>query len=131
MMSALPEELQTLAAAFDANERRARELVTGLTEAEGIWQPAPGSWSVAECLDHLAISNRVYVDAMEPAARRARDTGRMRRRPAVPGVFGRWFANSLEPSSTRKLRAPKKIVPRQAPPSGTSRSPGPRVICGC
>ena len=114
-MTELPDELQALAAAFDSSERRARELIAGLSEADGTWQPAPGSWSIAECLDHLALSNRVYLASMEPAARRARDARRMRRRRAVPGVFGGWFVKSLEPASTRKLRAPKKIVPRSSP----------------
>jgi hypothetical protein len=115
-MAELPDELRALDGAFGANERNASELIAGLTDAQGTWQPAPGSWSVAECLDHLAISNRIYVAAMEPPAERAKRNGRLRHRPALPGLFGGWFAKSLEPSSTRKLRAPKKIVPRQAPP---------------
>ncbi len=115
-MAELPDELRTLDGAFAANERNARELVAGLTDAQGAWQPAPGSWSVAECLDHLAVSNRLYVAAMEPSAERARRDGRLRRRPALPGILGGWFAKSLEPPATRKMRAPRTIVPRPSPP---------------
>jgi DinB superfamily len=64
-------DLQALEAAYDACAREARELVSGLGEALGVWRAEPGSWSVAERLDHLATANRVYLGAMRPAAERA------------------------------------------------------------
>src|SRR5688572_20157831 len=90
-------DLAALDAAFDAVERDARALVAGLSEAQGCWQPAPGAWSVAECLDHLATANRVYLRAMAPASERASAEGRVRRGPVRPGLLGGWFARSLEP----------------------------------
>lgn len=109
-------EIAALEAEIDATELDARTLVAGLTEADGAWRPAPGAWSVAECLDHLATANRVYVDAMRPSAVRARERGRLRRRPALPGVIGRWFVGVLEPPVKSRMKAPGKIVPRTAPP---------------
>ena len=111
-------ELVALDEALAANEREAQTLVAGLTEAQGGWRPAPGSWSIAECLDHLATANRVYLDAMTPPAARALSEGRRRRRPALPGVMGRWFIGSLEPPAKPLYRrkAPRLIVPRDAPP---------------
>jgi hypothetical protein len=111
-------ELVALEEALTANERDARTLVADLSEAQGAWRPAPGSWSIAECLDHLATANRVYLDAMTPAAARALADGRRRRRPALPGLIGRWFIGSLEPPAKRlfRLKAPRLIRPRDAPP---------------
>ena len=65
---------------------------------------APGarplaSWSIAECLDHLAHANRAYLAAMEPAASRAAAQGSFAGRPAVPGLFGRLFVRSLRGAS--------------------------------
>ena len=110
-------DLAALDAAFDAVERDARALVAGVSEPLGRWQPAPGAWSMAECLDHLATANRVYLRAMEPASRRALADGRMRRGPVRPGLLGRWFARSLEPPARPLLRtrAPRAIRPRVAP----------------
>ena len=116
MEAALPHDLALLHDAFVANEHDARRLTSGLSDTAGVWQSAPGSWSVAECLDHLAVGNRVYLAAMAPAAARARASGRRRRSPARPGLFGGWFVRSLEPPVIRKQRAPRKIVPRQSPP---------------
>ena len=120
MANPLPPELQALEDAWTANERDARALVGGLTEVSGTWRREPNSWSVAECLDHLAVGNRVYMEAMEPSAARARERGRMRRRPALPGLVGGWFARSLEPpvNPRRRMRAPRKIVPRTGPALG-------------
>ncbi len=113
-------DIQELELAFDAVERGARTLVQGLSADEGIWRSAPGSWSIAECLDHLATANRVYLRAMQPAAERARKGGSRRSRPAVPGLIGGWFVRTMEPPvpPRRKLKAPKKIVPRESPPLG-------------
>jgi DinB superfamily len=120
MDGSLPAELDALAQALDANERDARQLVEGLTEVQGTWRKEPGSWSVAECLDHLAVGGRVYLAAMEPPAQHARDTGRARRGAARPGLVGGWFARSLEPpvNPRRRMRAPRKIVPRPGPALG-------------
>jgi hypothetical protein len=88
-----------------------------LTEAQGTWRAEPGSWSVAECLDHLATGNRVYLQAMRPPAEQALAQGRLRRGPARPGLIGGWFVRSLEPpvKPLFKMKAPKKITPRRGP----------------
>lgn len=111
-------DIVELRRAYEAADQDARALLLGLNEARGTWRAAPGSWSVAECLDHLATANRVYLDAMQPPAERALAEGRHRRRPARPGLFGGWFVRSLEPPAKPllKMRAPRKIRPRPSPP---------------
>jgi hypothetical protein len=115
--SDLPADIGDLRAQLDAAELDARALVTGLSAELGAARPKPGSWSVAECLDHLATGNRVYLRAMQEPARRARASGRLRTRPALPGFLGGLFVASLEPPPKwwSKLRAPRKIQPREAP----------------
>jgi hypothetical protein len=110
-------DIRDLEQALDAIEQDARALVQGLTAEQGVWRATPDSWSVAQCLDHLATANRVYLRAMEPSASQALQLGRRRRRPALPGLIGGWFAQSFEPPVRPrfKMRAPKKIVPRESP----------------
>lgn len=111
-------EIDDLEQQLDRAERDAHALVAGLDEVRGGWRREAGSWSVAECLDHLATANRVYLRAMDGPARRAQAEGRMRRRPARPGLVGGWFVRSLEPpvKSGIRTKAPAAIQPRQAPP---------------
>jgi hypothetical protein len=117
MDARLPADLQRLDEGLDAIERETLALVSGLTEAQGVWRAHPGSWSVAECLDHLATANRVYLAAMTPSAARAHSEGRGRRGPATPGLVGGWFVRYLEPpvKAVLKSKAPRTIRPRTAP----------------
>jgi hypothetical protein len=112
-----PSDLQALGDALDAAERDARALTEGLTEARGTWRETEGSWSVAECLDHLGVGNRVYLGAMQPTAARALSEGRSRRGPARPGLAGGWFVAYLEPPARAglKSKAPRAIRPRPSP----------------
>ena len=110
-------DIRALEEALRAIDADARRLLEGLTAEQGVWRGEPTSWSVAQCLDHLATSNRVYLRAMQPAADDALRRGRRRRRPAVPGLIGGWFVRMMEPPAKplSKMRAPKKIVPRESP----------------
>jgi len=112
------EELQRLGQELDAAQADAAALVQGLDAAGGAWRREPGSWSIAECLDHLATANRVYLRVMQPAAERARERGKLRRGPAVPGMLGRWFVNWMEPPVRPRMRgkSPRLIRPREQPP---------------
>jgi len=114
--AAIAPELQAILVALDEADADAREVAAGLTEAQGIWREAPGRWSVSECLDHLAKINAVYLAAMREPARRAQQAGRTRRRPARPGVIGRWFVRTMEPPVSIKMKAPSGTEPRPAPP---------------
>ena len=99
---------------LDAAEHDARALVADITEEQGRWQVDPGSWSVAQCLDHLASANRVYLERMKEPAMRAREQGRFRRSPATPGLVGRWFNRTQEPPVKAPFRkkSPRSIEPR-------------------
>ena len=122
-MTSLPyEELQQLARELDAAEADATALVHGLDAAAGAWRREPGSWSIAECLDHLATANRVYLRVMQPAADRARERGKLRRGPALPGVLGRLFIKWMEPLVRPRMRgkSPRLIRPREQPPLDTA-----------
>ena len=112
----LPPDLQILYDQLDDAERHACQLAAGLSDEHGNWRPSQTSWSVAECLDHLAITNRFYLAAMRDPALRAREQGRLRRRPAKPGWIGGLFVRSLEPPAKIRIKAPQKIQPRSALP---------------
>jgi hypothetical protein len=96
---------------LDACDRRAAELVRGLTPDQLNWTPGDGRWSIGQCLDHLLVSNDVYL----PPIARALDA-RTPRSPVdvlTPGWGGRWFIrNYIEPSpASGRHRAPGKIAP--------------------
>ena len=118
MAADAPADITELQDQLEAVEREAEALVAGLSDEQGTRGPEVGGWSVAECLDHLATGNRVYLRAMQEPANRARTRGKHRCRPARPGWVGRLFVGLLEPPPRwwSKLKAPRTIRPRAAPP---------------
>jgi hypothetical protein len=106
----VPSWCLRLARELDTADVRARALVNGLTTAQLNWKPRPEVWSVGQCLEHLAIANEMYVEAM------ARSLGGHPSGPVdeiTPGWFGRWFIRAyIEPTTQeRRARAPRKIAP--------------------
>ena len=99
-----------LAADLGASDENARELVSGLTEEQLNWQPAPGSWSVGQCLEHLCKVNEIYVPPIS-AALQAKPDSRVDQ--IIPGWFGGWFIRTfIDPSpSSKRVQAPAKIRP--------------------
>ena len=111
-MSPLPLDLQKHSEAMDAADAAADALASRVTDEEFFWQPDQGRrWSIALCLDHLAIANTVYGRGIRAAVDKARAAGWTRQGPGKPGFFGRKFIESLEPPVKRRTSAPKKIKP--------------------
>jgi hypothetical protein len=111
----LPADILSLQAQLDAADDDAQSLVADLSEEQGAWRAKTESWSVTECLDHLTASSRVYLAAMLPEVTRARERGKMRRGPALPGPAGRWFLRNIEPpvKGFVRAKAPPSICPRR------------------
>lgn len=107
----LPEDLQCVADDLDANLRRAEAVAGELDDRRINWQPSATSWSIAQCLDHLNVADRIYLGLMRKAAEEARRKGRSRRGPLRQGFVERWFTQSLEPPPRRRFPAPRQIVP--------------------
>lgn len=90
-------------------------LVLGMTPEQASWRPAPSSWSVAECIEHLNVTARSYLAGMRPAVERARSRGMDGGAPYGRGTFlGRQVLRVLEPGAGRKFPAPGKFRPRSA-----------------
>ena len=95
---------------LETSERAAAQLIAGVSHAQANWRPNSRSWSVWQCLDHLARTDRTYCQAMLEAVARAK-RGAKGTCTITPGWFGRWFIASMEPPVRTKLRNPKKITP--------------------
>jgi hypothetical protein len=111
-MTDLPPDVQRVIDQIDEAERAADALVTDLSDEQFRWQPDGGrSWSVAQCLEHLATINVLYETAIRSAVEEARRRTWRRTGPLAPGPFGRWFIGSQEPPVKRRLRAPSTVRP--------------------
>jgi hypothetical protein len=106
----LPADVAAIREALDAGEARAERLLHSVDDQALVWQPDGGrAWSIAQCLDHLAVMNRVYLAPMRDAARAG--ASRARRGPISPGFLGGWFARSMEPPARLRTKAPRAARP--------------------
>jgi hypothetical protein len=105
-----PSWCSRIARELDTADARATVLVNGLTMAQLNWKPHAAAWSVGQCVEHLCISNELYVEAMAKSLGR-RASGSVDE--ITPGWFGRWFIRTyIEPTTqSRRARAPRRIVP--------------------
>jgi len=107
----LPLELQRLLDDIASSERRAEALVADLSDRSVNWSPLSGSWSVAQCLNHLAVTNVFHVRGLLARVQAARASGVQPFTGLRPSAFGKWFIGTLEPPPKFKARAPTAVVP--------------------
>src|SRR5207237_2874432 len=76
------------------------------------WKPSPEQWSIAQCLEHLAIATNqfenYFITALEQARKKSAVTS-----PLVykPSMMGGWLARYVDPVNPKKLPAPKVFRP--------------------
>jgi hypothetical protein len=112
----LAPQLERIVQELEAARARAHAVAARLTEEGWRRRPAPGQWSVAECLIHLNLTS----DAFLPLIREAIVTGRERHLVGV-GPFRRdpvgWFIYRMaEPPVRFPVRTTAAFVPGGAEP---------------
>jgi len=111
-MTSLPPDLQQILDDVDQADRTAERIAGSSSDEQFYWRPRNGaSWSIAGCLDHLAIINAFYAKAIRTGIEHAKAQHWTRQGPLTPGYFGALFINSLEPPVKRRLRAPRGMQP--------------------
>ena len=94
-----------------ANE--ARSTFGHLTPSQLNWKPSAERWSVAQCFDHLLTSNKGYLPIIDNVLAGYRRTF-WQSMPVLPGLMGKLLVKSMDPASTRKVKAPKRFQPAQS-----------------
>ena len=113
------EELDTLIQNARTIAGDVRSSFGGLSAAQLNWKPSAERWSIAQCFDHLITSNKGYLPIIESVRGGTKKTTFFERLPVLPGLAGKLLIKSLDPASTRKLKAPKNFEPAQSDISAT------------
>ena len=98
------QEFERLATAADA-------LVSPLTEEQFIWRPAHGSWSIAECIDHLNVTARLYLPQLDEGIAEAIRRGLYAEGPFTHDLIGRFLVRTMEPPARIRVKAPSSFHP--------------------
>ncbi len=108
----LVKDLEDYRRQIEAVKEDARALLAGLSEAQVNWRPTAAHWSIAECLDHLTVTNRELMKPIEAAIEDARSRGLTSGGPFRYGIIGNMIVRSMEPPAKMKFKAPTMFKPR-------------------
>jgi DinB superfamily len=95
---------------LEDSERQASAIMQAVSNHQANWQPL-NSWSMVQCLLHLAQMNRVYSTPIHEAVANADTAEPAPERIIAPGWFGSWFIRSMEPPVRTRMKSPRSIVP--------------------
>ncbi|HVG69248.1 MAG TPA: DinB family protein, partial [Vicinamibacterales bacterium] len=108
---ALAPEIDEFRREFERLAAEADALVAPLSEEQFMWQPSPGSWSVAQCLDHLNATARMYLPRLDEGIAEAMRRGLYGEGPFAHDFIGKFFVRTMEPPPRLKVKAPASFHP--------------------
>ena len=115
----MSSELDSLVSQADAIAQDAEKVFGGLNSEQLNWKPSAERWSVGQCFDHLITTNRGYLPIIDDVLKGRKKSSVWQKLPFLPGVWGKLLIKSLDPSQTRKIKAPKRFEPAQSDISAT------------
>jgi hypothetical protein len=105
------EQAEALAGEFRSAADEARRLAEEFSPRELSQPPAPGAWSAADNLMHLAVASQALVPRMTRTLGKLADAGKRTDGPSRADWLGGLYARWLEPPARLKVRAPSPFVP--------------------
>jgi hypothetical protein len=107
----LDPDIAMLITEIDANLSHAESITHGLSREQFQWRPAPGRWSIGECLAHLNVINGPGLAPISESIAKGRAAGKTGQGPFQYGFVSRKFIASQEPPVKTKVKAPKGTLP--------------------
>ena len=107
-------ELEEFRSQFESLSADAGTLVAPLSDAQFAWNPAPDVWSVAQCIEHLNVTARAYLPALDEGIASAIRAGVYGSGPFTYSVLGRLLVRSMEPPPLFRFKAPVIFAPPHA-----------------
>jgi hypothetical protein len=104
-------EIERLLYQVKVIRQEADGLVAGLDGEHFNWRPPDGGWSIAQCFDHLNVTNRRFLEILKPSVAQARREGKLHDGPYTYSFLSRWMFSAVSPPVKRKFRAPRRFQP--------------------
>jgi hypothetical protein len=110
------QELEQHRHTFESIAAEANELTKGLTEVQFNWRPAPGQWSIEECLAHLTMVGHWEVQAIEDAIEQGQTGGLTGSGPFEYSALERYILRETAPPVRHEISAPRRFQPLHGQP---------------
>ena len=83
----------------------------GLSASQLNWKPAPKSWSVAQCFDHLITTHSLYFPLFQRLEKGGVTPTLWERVSPLSGFFGRFLIKGMSPDNPKKMKTTSKAFP--------------------
>jgi hypothetical protein len=109
---ALIPELEEYRCQFVAIKDDATALLSAVNTEQFNWRLQPGSWSIAECFDHLNVTGKLYGRTVDEKIHEASSRQWFGRGPFRHGWLGNLLVKLTEPPVKLKVKAPAQFLPQ-------------------
>lgn len=103
--------LQEILAEADRFLEEVGPAFAGLSPEQLNWKPSAKRWSIAQCLQHIIISNKLYFPIFVQIADGTRRVRKRERVPLLPKVWGKMIVSATAPEATRKTKTAPHLEP--------------------
>jgi hypothetical protein len=121
----LTPEIDEFRREFERLADEADLLASGLTDEQFTWSPASApsalrrgrpapAWSIAQCIDHLNVTARLYLPQLDEGIANAIRQGMYGEGPFTYWWLARMFVRMLEPPPRLRVKTPEAFQPPPA-----------------
>jgi hypothetical protein len=115
-LTALTPQLARIAVELTEAGRRAHLLADPLDQEGWARRPAPGEWSVGECVIHLNLTSRAFLPLIKDAIVKGRDQNLLGNGPYRRDFVGWLLGHVIEPPVRVRTKTTAPFVPQGAEP---------------
>lgn len=105
--------LQNLSIRLEKNIDGARQMFSMYNPAQLNWKPDPKSWSIAQCFDHIIVSDQQYFKNIKKAIEQTVTSQWVEKKPYRAGCIGRIFIYAQKPGGVFKFKTPPHFKPSE------------------
>jgi hypothetical protein len=109
----LTPQLDDFRRQFEQLAGDADALAGALTDAQFNWRPEEDRWSIAQCIEHLNVTARLYLPVFDEAIDEAIRRGLYGEGPFPHTLLIRTLLGLLEPPPRIRMKTPKSLLPPQ------------------
>lgn len=92
-------------------KEKARDAFSNISLVQLNWKVSAESWSIAQCLDHLIVSDSSYFAELEKITAGIYKMNFWQKYSPFSGMWGRLMKDRLQEQVKKKMKAPKIIKP--------------------
>lgn len=94
---------------FHSASKIVKEEFYGLSEDQLNWNPEKNSWSIAQCLQHIVLTNKAYDDVFRSIASGNYNPGLWQKLSPFSNFMGKMVKQSVHPENPKKAKTVPKI----------------------